>query len=126
MIETGSNLQIFFESIRSAMADVLSKAFSSAWKVEIEDSRPSEAPVADAARIAFGLPISGSLRGDAAVLTSSAAVLLLAQRIRREPEPAQELDAERKKTVEELLRQVAGLAANAMRVQFGEVKIEVN
>ncbi|MGB8013232.1 MAG: FliM/FliN family flagellar motor switch protein [Terriglobales bacterium] len=126
MIDSESRADVFVDSIRSAMAEVFSQALASSYTVALKDPE-SPGPAADNSRVCFVVSVSSGLRGDAAIRVQAADVLLLAQRFLGEsPDPAQALSSDHKEAVEELLRQVAGVAATAMKGQFGEVKLDVS
>ena len=123
-ITSGTPLHSFVDAIRKAFSDVFSQALGSPWSVEINTQ---DAPTAtDTLTSCFSFSASGGLQGGTAVFIRQPDAILLAQKFLSEPpEEASELSNERKEAVEELLRQVTGLAATSLKVQFGEVKLEV-
>ena len=72
---------------------------------------------------------SGGLRGEMSLRLPAASTLRLAQIFKGEPAGAEvttELAAENREAVVELLRQVAGLATSALKVQWGEVQLRLD
>lgn len=123
-ITPGTPLHSFLHAICKSMSEVFSQALSSPWNVEVkaEDSpQATDIPIS-----CFGLSLSGALQGNSAFLIRQPDALLLAQRFLQEPvEPGAELNGDRKEALQELLRQVAGLAATALKSEFGEVTLQV-
>jgi flagellar motor switch protein FliN len=73
----------------------------------------------------FAVVSGGAVRGEMTLRLPSGAGLRLAQMFTGETEPATELTADHKEALEELLRQVAGQAATALRSPAGEVQFHV-
>ncbi|MGA2921179.1 MAG: FliM/FliN family flagellar motor switch protein [Candidatus Sulfotelmatobacter sp.] len=123
-ITPGTPLQFFMDALRKATGDVFSQALGANWDIEIDtaDAAPSVEPSA----LCFQLSSSGALQGNTLIQVGSADALLLAQKFLAEPlDPAAELNQDRKDALEELLRQVAGLAATTLKSLLGETKLEV-
>src|SRR5271166_5236989 len=113
----------FVEAIRKAVGEVFSQSFASQWTVELAEP---PAPSADGEQMCFGLAFSGSLQGNAAILTQQADGLKLAQKLRAEPEASStELTDDRKQAVEKLFQQVAASAAGALHNQFGALEAQL-
>jgi flagellar motor switch protein FliN/FliY len=120
----GTTLQSFVDVLRKATKDVFSQALNSKWEVEIDASDP--APSVESSAPCFQLAVSGGLQGNAQIQIEKANALLLAQTFLGEPlDPSAEVDKDRMDALEELLRQVAGLAATALGGLFHETKLEV-
>jgi flagellar motor switch protein FliN/FliY len=106
------------------MSEVFSQAFSSPWSVGVkteDSSQATESPIS-----CFGLSLSGALQGNSAFLIPHPDALLLAQKFLQETvEPGAELNGARNEALQELLRQVAGLAATVLKSEFGEVTLQV-
>jgi len=121
----GSSLHSFVDALRKATKDVFSQALSSTWEVEIDTSDPS--PSTDISALCFQVAASGGLQGNTQIQIEKANALLLAQKFLAEAvDPSAELDRDRKDALEELFRQVAGLAATALGSLFHETKLEVS
>lgn len=124
-IISGSALHSFVDALRKATKDVFSQALNSHWEVEIDTSDP--APSVDSSALCFQLAASGGLQGNAQIQIERSKALLLAQNFLAEPvDPSAEMDKDRKDALEELLRQVAGLAATALGSLFHETKLEIS
>jgi len=124
-IAPGTPLHAFVDSIRQAAGDVFSQALSSTWSAEISADDTTQST--DTSHLCFVFSAAGSLQGSAAIQIRNADALLMAQKFLAEPvDPTAELDSGRKEAVEELLRQVAGVAATAMKGLFGEVQLQVS
>src|ERR1700722_468855 len=122
-ITLGTPLHSFVEALRKATKDVFSQALGATWEVELDTT---DAPFAESLPLCFQLLASGGLQGNAQIQLGSAAALLLAQKFLAETvDPAIELNQDRKDAVEELLRQVAGLAATSLASVFSETKLEI-
>ncbi len=124
-IAPGTPLHAFVDSIRKAASEVFSEALSSSWSAEISADDSSQPT--DASHVCFSFAASGSLQGTVVLQIKNADALMFAQKFLAEPvEATAELDSGRKGAVEELLRQVAGVAATAMKSLFGEVQLQVS
>lgn len=73
----------------------------------------------------FTVVSGGAVRGEMAIRLASGTGLRLAQLFAGETEPAAELTADHKQALEELLRQIAGQAATALRSPAGEVQFHI-
>jgi flagellar motor switch protein FliN/FliY len=70
---------------------------------------------------------AGGLRGEIAMRIPAAGVLRLAQIFMSEPpDPAAEITAEHREAAVELLRQVGGLVASALKPAWGEVQLRLD
>jgi flagellar motor switch protein FliN/FliY len=124
-ITPGTPLHSFLEAIRKATSTVFSQALGANWDAEI--GAPDAAPSAETSVSCFQLSTSGGLQGNACIQVGTADALLLAQKFLQEPVDASaELNQDRREALEELLRQVAGLAATSLKSLFGEAKLEVS
>ena len=121
----GTPLHSFLDAVRKATSDVFSQALGATWSTEIDTSDTS--PSVEKSVVCFEFLISGSLQGGVSLQVETAHALLLAQKFLAESvDPSAELNQERGEALEELLRQVGGLAATALKSLFGETKVEVN
>lgn len=116
--------QAFVESLVKAIAEVFSQALSSTWSVEMITEPPPSS--ADDSCLCISLAASGGLLGTAAFEMKKADALLLAHKFLAEPvDETSTLDEGRQEAVEELMRQVAGVAATGMKNTFGEMQLQV-
>jgi flagellar motor switch protein FliN/FliY len=70
---------------------------------------------------------SGGLRGEMSLRLPAASILRLAQIFMSEPATSEaELTADHREAVEELLRQVAGLVATALKPSWGEIQLRLD
>jgi flagellar motor switch protein FliN len=123
-IPQDTQLYAFTEALRQAAAQVFTQAFSADWTVDlpVEDSVDSDQSDA----LAFKLSSSGSLKGDVAILLQSQSALLLAQKFLGEEVNASATPTkDHKEAVEELLRQICGVAQTSLTAKFGEIKLQV-
>jgi flagellar motor switch protein FliN/FliY len=124
-IVPGTPLHTAIDAIGKAAGEVFSQALSSPWKVEV--NAEAAAQPADTACVYFGLFVSGNVQGSAALQVAGTDALLLAQKFLQEPlDSSAELNKDRKEALEELIRQVAGLAETALKSQFGDLKLQVS
>jgi flagellar motor switch protein FliN/FliY len=115
----------FVEATQNALQDVLAQALSPEWKVELG---PPEAAALEAEASAFiGLLVTGVVAGQAGVMLSRAdAALIGCAFVGDTSHPSPEYGDEQREAVEELLRQVFGLATTALQAKFGQLWIEVD
>jgi len=124
-ITPGTPQHFMVDVFRKTLADVLSQALGSSWSVEIgaEDVPPSQDP----ALLSFGLTASGRLQGNAAFQLPHADAVTLAQKLfKNAPDPAAELNADRKKAIEDLLRTVSESAATALQNQYEGLTLQLS
>jgi len=122
----GTSAQVFTDAIRQALTEALSKALSSTWNVQVspDDAPPSSDP---GQPLCFSVAPSGGLKGNVAFQLRASDAVFLAHKVMGEtPDPAAALNDDRKQAIEKFLRQVAELAAAALKPQIGEVNFEVN
>jgi len=123
-ITPGTPLHSFADAFCEATKKVFSQALGANWEVEIDTT--DRAPSAETSAFCFQLSASGALQGNALIQFQSADALGLAQKFVGETQdPSVELNQNHKDALEELLRQVAGLAAMKLGSLFGETKLEV-
>jgi flagellar motor switch protein FliN/FliY len=113
-------MQEFIEVFRQAIESVLSQCSGTPWTVqETEFTNASTEH-----RIAMATS-SNSLAGTLEFRFDAPAGAALAQALLMSPEPAAQFGAEEREAVEELARQICGVAATALRPQFSEVSFQV-
>jgi flagellar motor switch protein FliN/FliY len=123
-IPQDTRLYTFAEALRQAATQVFSQALSAPWIVDLPVEDPIESDQSDT--LAFKLSSSGSLNGDAAVLLQTQNALLLAQKfLGEEVNASATLTNDHKEAVEELFRQVCGVAQTSLTGKFGEVKLQL-
>jgi flagellar motor switch protein FliN len=114
----------FLDAVRKAASEVFSQAFGANWSVEIDSN--DVASSAETSVLCFQLSISGGLQGNACIQIGTPSALLLAQKFLAEAvDPSADLNQDRKQALEKLLGQVAGRAAAAISILFGEAEISV-
>ena len=119
---SGEFIAVWAQSI----TQVLTQIAGSALSVESLPEIPAEAPASGDGDIQAMIVAAGGLRGEMALRLPRAAALALAQLFLGEPqEPAAESKPEHKEAVEELLRQIAGQVATALRPRWGEVQLHL-
>jgi flagellar motor switch protein FliN/FliY len=124
-ISPGTPQHSFIDAIRKAVGDVFSQALSSPWKLELGADKSAQS--ADVARLYFAVSLSGNLQGTATLQVRTADALLLSQKFLGEPlEASAELNDQHKEALEELLRQVAGVAETTLKGVFGELKVQLS
>jgi flagellar motor switch protein FliN/FliY len=123
-IPQDTRLYTFAEALRQAATQVFSQALSAPWTIELSVEDPVESDQSDA--LAFKLSSSGSLKGEAAVLLQTQNALLLAQKfLGEEVNPSATPTNDHKQAVEELFRQVCGVAQTSLAGKFGDVKLQL-
>lgn len=123
-ITPGTPLHSFADAFCEATKKVFSQALGANWDVKIDTM--DAAPSTETSVFCFQLSASGALQGNALIQLHSADALVVAQKFVGETEdPSVEPKQGHKDALEELLRQVAGLAAMNLGSLFGEIKLEV-
>jgi flagellar motor switch protein FliN len=114
----------FVNAIRKAITDGFAQALAASWNVEVQSegaNPPDEVP-----RLCFGLSLSGALQGNAAIQIRQADALMLAQKLRSEAaNPASELSAEHKQSLQTMLQQISGAATTALQNQLGALEAQL-
>jgi len=117
-----SYMQVWAESI----AQVLGQIAGSPFAVECLAEAPADTQPPQATDLQVILVAAGSLRGEMSLRLPRAAVVALAQLFLSEPQDAAaEFKPDHQEAVEELLRQVAGHAATALKPRWGEVQLRL-
>ena len=119
--QTGGRIETYCQAWISSLARLLSQLTSADWQVEA-----AEVPAAHAATVSLQITAEGALEGQQ-WLSFAAADLgtLLGTFLGEETKLAGELDETQKEATEELIRQWSGLAASALKGDFGEVRLQV-
>ena len=112
-------VDLFRGSIFSAFADVLSQVSGQSWKTEAAPAITAEAEVE------VGFQCQGTARGPFAFRMSVATAVRLAKLLMGEPVPegAGQLSGDDREALEELLRQVVGIAATRAEGDFGKLEL---
>jgi flagellar motor switch protein FliN/FliY len=115
-------MQVWAES----MAQVLGQVAGSPYAVECLPASPAEAPPTQESDLRVIIVVAGALRGEMSMRIPLAAVLGVAQLFLSEAQDAAaEFKPDHQEAVEELLRQVAGHAATALKPRWGEVQLRL-
>jgi len=115
-------MQVWAES----MAQVLGQVAGSPYAVECLPASPAEAPPTQESDLRVIIVVAGALRGEMSMRIPRAAVLGVAQLFLSEAQDAAaEFKPDHQEAVEELLRQVAGHAATALKPRWGEVQLRL-
>jgi len=124
VISPGTPQYSFVDAIRKAITDVFAQSLAMSWAVELigdDATQLDEGP-----RVCFGLSLSGTLRGSAAIQIRQADALMLAQKLRSEAaNPASELNPEHKQALQTLLQQVSVAAATTLQNQVGALEAQL-
>jgi len=121
-VEARAYMQVWAESL----AQVLGQIAGSAFVMEAVPEVPAEAPPAQGSDLRVILVAAGALRGEMSLRLSRPAVLALAQLFLSEAQDAAAaFKLDHQEAVEELLRQVAGQAATALKPRWGEVQLRL-
>jgi len=120
--ELTPQLQAWLEAWKTCTQNVLSQVSSQTIAFEIAAEL---LPAADS-DLWYTVVAGGAVRGEMSLRFPPASAIRLAQKFLSETEPAQEITAEHKEALEELLRQISGLAATALAPGAGgEVQFHV-
>jgi flagellar motor switch protein FliN/FliY len=117
-----SYLQVWAES----MALVLEQIAKSPFPVEYLEESPAEAQPTQESDLRVIITAGGGLRGEMSLRIPRAAFLGVAQLFLGEAQDAvAEFKSDYQESIEELLRQVAGHAATALKPRWGEVQLRL-
>ena len=109
-----------------SLAQVLGQIAGAPFAVESAPEAPAEAPPPEESDLRVILVAAGALRGEMSLRIPRPAVLALAQLFLSEArDAAAEFKPDHQEAVEELLRQVAGHAATALKPIWGEVQLRL-
>jgi flagellar motor switch protein FliN/FliY len=115
-------MQVWAES----MAQVLGQIAGSPFAVEYLPEAPADAPAPQESDLRVVMVAAGALRGEMSLRIPRAAVVAVAHLFLGETQDAAaEFKPDHQEAVEELLRQVAGQAATALKPQWGEVQLRL-
>jgi len=121
--EPARHIQIWAESL----GEVLGQIGGSPVPCTVLAEAPAELPPASAGDLWIVCACSGGLRGEMSLRLAAAATLRLAQIFMSEPAaPEAEITSDHREAVVELLRQIAGLVASALKANWGEVQLRLD
>lgn len=110
----------------AGIGEVLSKIAGSHFAVEGLPNTPPDAAPPSEGDSQFTINVAGGLRGEMGLRLPPPVVLALAQLLLGEPqESAAELKPDHREAAIELLRQIAGQVATALKPRWGEVQLRV-
>jgi flagellar motor switch protein FliN/FliY len=112
-------VDLFRGSLLSAFGDVISQVSGHPWKIEPAQTEAAEAEVE------VGFDCRGSVHGPFSFRMSVAAAVQLAKLLTCEPMPENvaELSADDREALDELLRQVVGIAATRSETNLGKLEL---
>jgi len=120
--DAGSYIQLWAES----MAQVLGQIAGAAFAMESLPEAPAETQPAQENDVGIVIVAAGALRGEMSLRIPRASALGVAQLFLGEPQDAAaEFKPDYQEGIEELLRQVAGQAATALKPRWGEVQLRL-
>ena len=116
----------YMERWAGSMAQVLGQIANAAFAIESTEAGPPDAVPPHESDLQALVVSAGSLRGELSFRFPKPVALGLAQLLLGEAaNPAAEFTPESRESAEELLRQIAGHAATALKEQWGEVQLRV-
>jgi flagellar motor switch protein FliN/FliY len=115
-------MQVWAESLASVLGQIAGAPFAMEYLTEA----PAETPPAQENDLRVVMVAAGTLRGEMSLRMPRSAALGAAQLFMGEPQDAAaEFKPDHQESVEELLRQVAGHAATALKPRWGEVQLRL-
>jgi flagellar motor switch protein FliN/FliY len=124
--ELDNDARAYMQVWAESLAQVLGQIAGSPFAVEYPPAAPAETPPAQESDLHVILVAAGALRGEMSLRIPRPAVLALAQLFVGETQDgAVEFKPDHQQAVEELLRQVAGQAATALKPRWGEVQLRL-
>ncbi len=119
-------VQTYVQAWAASLTQVLEQIGGSAFPCFVLGEAPPEPAPAAAGDLWILCACSGGLRGEMSLRLPSASILRLAQIFMSEPvAPEVELTSDHREAAVELLRQVGGLAASALKATWGEVQLRL-
>ena len=116
----------FSQRWAESLAQVLGQISGAALPVENLTEMPPEVPAPEANDLLLVVAASGMLRGEMSLRIPRVSALSLAQLFSGEAQDAAvEIQPDHRQAIEELLRQVAGYVATAVKPRWGEVQFQV-
>jgi flagellar motor switch protein FliN len=123
---SGDDAGLFSQAWADSLSQVFGQITSASLAVENLAEMPSEVPPPDPADVQMIVIAAGALRGEMSLRIPKVAALGMARSFLGEPQDAAaELKPDHSPALEELLRQVAGHAATAVKARWGEVQFQV-
>ncbi|HYA23107.1 MAG TPA: flagellar motor switch protein FliN [Terriglobales bacterium] len=117
----------FIRTWAENMARVLGQVAGSPLAIESLPAAPPAAPPREDNDLQVIVVAAGALRGEMSLRIPRASALALAQIFVGEPPaPAAEFKPEHREAVEELLRQIAGYVATALKPRWGDVQLRLD
>lgn len=124
-ITNGTSLHTFVETLRQSVNDGLAESISPDWTVVLGEENATQ-PAASENQLVFALSISGSIRGEAAILMQKPSLLLLGQKLlKQDVAPNGELTSEQQQIVEGFLQHVIVVTQATLGRQFHEIKLQL-
>ncbi len=121
--QAASKVETYRQAWRDSLALLLSRMAAGEWHIEAEgDAVPDEYSAIACVRITAEGGVAG---GQYLRFAAADVAVLLGIFLGEEVSLAGELDATQNEALEELIRQWAGLAASALKADFGEVTLQV-
>ena len=116
----------FVQMWAQVLSQVLGEIAGSPLTVSVLPESPAELTPATDSDLWLIVSSSGTIRGEMSLRLPSATTVRLAQLFMSEPVAAADVTPEHREAVVELLRQVAGLAATAIKSTWGEVQLHLD
>jgi flagellar motor switch protein FliN len=120
--ETMRLIQLWAEVLGKALGEISSSSLPCVVLAEL----PSNLPPTDATDLWILVTSSGTLRGEMMLRLPATATVRLAQIFMSEPAAIADLTQDHREATLELLRQVGGLAATAIKSNWGEVQLHLD
>lgn len=123
---SASEGRAYVEVWAESMAQVLTQIAAARCGVECPEPAPPDAPPPAESDVHVSVVSAGALRGEMNLRLPRTAALAMGQLLLGETrDPGAEFKPEHGEAAEELLRQVAGHAATALKPRWGEVQVSV-
>ncbi len=122
----GEESRAFMQAWAESFSHVLGQIAGAEFVIESTDAAPPDAVPLHESDLQALVTCASALRGEFDLRLPKPVALAMAQQLLSDPQnPAAELTQESREAVEELLRQVGGHAATALKPQWGEVDLKV-
>jgi flagellar motor switch protein FliN len=121
-----SKAAVFVQAWADGFSQVLAQMSGAAFPCQLLAESPADLAAAGANDLWPLVTCGGGLRGEMRLRLAPATVVTLAQTFMSEPiAPEAELTGDHRETLLELLRQVGGIAASAVKARWGEVQVGI-
>jgi flagellar motor switch protein FliN/FliY len=124
--KTSQEMRDFLQYWVESLAQIVSQTGGASFTASYAKESPAELPTAAESDLHFRFTLGGGLRGEMNVRVAVPVAVAMGQLILQEPpQPDAELTADHRDGAKELMSQIGGHAATALKPGWGEVQVAV-